>query len=82
MQRWRRRFHWSDDGTQIVGRTVCGRATVVALSLNNLIAVTVRRIGVVAGWHRPAGATPGPTTSAGPGPTRRLAPTPRATTPP
>lgn len=52
-QRWARHFRWSDDGTQIVGRTVCGRATAVALNLNNLIAVTVRRNWVAAGWHPP-----------------------------
>jgi hypothetical protein len=37
----------------ILGRTMTGRATVVALSLNNLVAVTVRRNWVTAGWHPP-----------------------------
>jgi hypothetical protein len=53
-QRWRRHFRWGADGTRIIGRTACGRATVVALQLNNLIAVTVRRSWVSAGWHPPA----------------------------
>jgi len=53
-QRWARHFRWSDDGAQIIGRTACGRATVVELSLNNLIAVTVRRHWVSAGWRPPA----------------------------
>lgn len=53
-QRWRRHFRWSRDGSLIVGRTACGRATVVALNLNNLIAVNVRRNWVTAGWHPPA----------------------------
>lgn len=53
-QRWSRHFRWSDDGTQILGRTACGRVTVIALNLNNLIAVTVRRHWVAAGWHPPA----------------------------
>ena len=37
----------------IVGRTATGRATVVALSLNKLVAVTVPRNWVTAGWHPP-----------------------------
>ncbi len=52
-QRWSEHFQWSDDGTQIIGRTACGRATVIALQLNNLIAVTVRQQWVMAGWHPP-----------------------------
>src|SRR6266545_5736572 len=38
-QRWARHSHWSDDGTEIIGRTATGHATVVALQLNNVIAV-------------------------------------------
>lgn len=53
-QRWGRHFAWSDDGTRIIGRTACGRATVVALQLNHVIAVMVRRAWVAAGWHPPA----------------------------
>ena len=41
-QQWSAHFAWSDDGTRILGRTPCGRATVLALQLNNLIAVMVR----------------------------------------
>ena len=52
-QRWSRHFQWSDDGALILGRTACGRATVIALNLNNLIAVRVRRHWVAAGWHPP-----------------------------
>ena len=52
-QRWARHFLWSDDGTRIIGRTVCGRATVVALQLNHVIAMMVRREWVAAGWHPP-----------------------------
>lgn len=52
-QRWARHFLWSDDGTRIIGRTACGRATVVALQLNHVIAVMVRREWVAAGWHPP-----------------------------
>jgi hypothetical protein len=53
-QSWADHFSWSDDGTRILGRTPCGRATILALRLNNWIALTVRRQWVSAGWHPPA----------------------------
>ncbi|MEZ4623144.1 MAG: HNH endonuclease [Caldilineaceae bacterium] len=53
VQDWYQHFHWNQDGTLIVGFTPCGRATVIALNLNNLIAVTVRQHWVSAGWHPP-----------------------------
>ena len=53
-QVWSEHFEWNSDGTQILGRTACGRATAIALRLNNLIAVTVRRHWVAAGWHPPS----------------------------
>jgi hypothetical protein len=52
-QRWARHFAWSEDGTRILGRTACGRATVIALQLNHVMAVMVRREWVAAGWHPP-----------------------------
>ena len=52
-QRWSRHFLWSEDGTHIIGRTTCGRATIIALQLNNVIAVIVRREWAAAGWHPP-----------------------------
>ena len=52
-QRWSRHFQWSEDGTRILGRTACGRATVIALQLNHVMAVMVRREWVAAGWHPP-----------------------------
>lgn len=52
-QQWQRHFQWSENGIEIVGRTACGRATVIALKLNNLVAVTVREQWVIAGWHPP-----------------------------
>jgi len=54
-QKWSRHFAWSEDGTQILGRTACGRATVIALQLNNIVSVTVRQQWVIAGWHPPTG---------------------------
>lgn len=52
-QSWSEHFRWVEGGTQIEGLTPCGRATVVALQLNNVLAITVRRGWVRAGWHPP-----------------------------
>ena len=52
-QQWLQHFSWSQDGTEIIGLTDCGRATVNAIQLNNQISVTVRRQWVSAGWHPP-----------------------------
>jgi hypothetical protein len=53
MQSWKRHFAWSADGAEIIGRTAYGRATVVALDLNNALLVEARRSWVAAGWHPP-----------------------------
>jgi hypothetical protein len=50
---WQEHFCWSADGAEIHGLTPTGRATVMALQLNNELAVTVRRNWVSAGWHPP-----------------------------
>lgn len=52
-QKWSKHFEWSLDGAQIIGTTAIGRATVIALQLNNIISVTVRQQWVLAGWHPP-----------------------------
>lgn len=52
-QEWREHFTWSTEGTEIIGLTACGRATVSALRLNNNLAVVVRKNWVKAGWHPP-----------------------------
>jgi hypothetical protein len=52
-QKWSEHFTWSESGTEIVGLTVSGRATVEALRFNNELAVTVRGNWVKAGWHPP-----------------------------
>jgi hypothetical protein len=52
-QRWSGHFAWSEDGTRVLGRTPIGRATALALQLNNVIAVMVRREWVAAGRHPP-----------------------------
>ncbi|MCI0394564.1 MAG: HNH endonuclease [Chloroflexi bacterium] len=52
-QAWSDHFFWDDNGTLIVGLTPIGRATVVALNLNNEYAVRSRRRWVSVGWHPP-----------------------------
>jgi hypothetical protein len=52
-QKWTDHFNWSDDGLRIVGISAIGRATVTALQLNNVYALTVRRHWISAGWHPP-----------------------------
>ena len=52
-QRWRDHFSWDESKTQIIGLTPCGRATVVALQVNNPTVVRARRRWVIAGWHPP-----------------------------
>ena len=52
-QEWFRNFTWTPDGAFIKGITATGRATVVALQVNNPYAVTVRQAWVSAGWHPP-----------------------------
>ncbi len=52
-QSWHEHFRWSASGIEIIGSTPIGRATVVALDLNNVISLLVRRNWVSAGWHPP-----------------------------
>ncbi len=53
-QRWQEHFAWSEDGTQIIGVTPCGRATVDALRLNRPLAVSARAVWVSVGRHPPS----------------------------
>jgi len=52
-QVWSEHFEWSDDCVMIIGKTPIGRATVIALHLNNDLIVAARRQWVLAGWHPP-----------------------------
>ena len=52
--RWHKHFVWSEDGTQVMGLTARGRATVAALRMNNQIAQTARRFWAASGFHPPA----------------------------
>jgi len=53
-QTWTDHFAWSDTGVEILGLTPVGRATVVALKLNQPFMCRARRRWVMAGWHPPA----------------------------
>ena len=50
---WADHFCWSDDGAEIIGLTPTGRATIIALRMNNEYIVPARRQWVIAGWHPP-----------------------------
>jgi len=52
-EHWSEHFRWTQSGTVIEGLSPTGRATVVALKLNNELAVEVRRNWILAGWHPP-----------------------------
>lgn len=53
LQKWTSHFTWINDGIHIERITDCGRATVLAMQLNNPYAVTVRQAWISAGWHLP-----------------------------
>ncbi len=50
---WGEHFGWSEEGTKMFGRTVAGRATIAALSLNSELRVRSRAIWVEVGYHPP-----------------------------
>lgn len=50
-QQWRGHFCWSKDGSEIIGLTPVGRATVVALNMNHLAIMEARRRWARVGWH-------------------------------
>ena len=52
-QVWRDHFKWSTDGTEIIGKTPCGRATVIALQLNRHLLIIARRHWITADLHPP-----------------------------
>ena len=53
IQMWNEHFAWEASGTRIIGLTAIGRATVVALNMNNAVIVDARRRWVGVGWHPP-----------------------------
>lgn len=52
-QVWNEHFEFSENKTEISGKTACGRATVIALRLNLEQAVNARKVWVSAGWYPP-----------------------------
>jgi hypothetical protein len=52
---WAAHFFWGNGGTHIIGNTPTGRATVVALRLNNDNLVAARLIWIEFAWHPPQG---------------------------
>ena len=52
-QAWHKHFAFSQDKTMILGKTACGRATVMALKLNNARAIKMRKLWVSVGWFPP-----------------------------
>jgi hypothetical protein len=50
---WSEHFQWIEGGTTIAGTSAIGRATVVALQMNDPDIVAARRLWVIAGWHPP-----------------------------
>jgi HNH endonuclease len=54
-QKWLSHFTWSEDGTEINGKTICGRTTVATLRLNRPELVAARSLWVQVGWWPPSG---------------------------
>lgn len=53
LQMWGEHFAWANNGSHIIGLTPTGRATVVALRLNNDYAVAARIMWISKDWHPP-----------------------------
>lgn len=57
-QNWDEHFEFDSAQIRILGKTACGRATVIALRLNSEQAVKVRTLWVSVGWYPPKDAEP------------------------
>lgn len=53
-QVWHEHFAWANGGTHIIGLTAIGRATVIALRLNNEYVVEARTLWIARSWHPPS----------------------------
>lgn len=53
-QVWKNHFELDTDQATIIGKTVCGRATVNALKINNELALETRKHWVGVGWYPPS----------------------------
>lgn len=54
LHRWEEHLAWSGGGTHVVGLTPTGRATVLALRLNNDYVVAARVLWIARQWHPPS----------------------------
>jgi hypothetical protein len=52
-QAWAEHFTWSSDGTEVIGLTSVGRATIKALQMNRPVIVQLRGYWVALGLHPP-----------------------------
>ena len=52
-QRWHEHFSWSPDGTEVIGQTPTGRATIAARGLNDALIVAARSLWTGTGLHPP-----------------------------
>jgi len=52
-QKWKNHFEFDTDNATILGKTICGRATVAALKINNELALATRKYWVAVGWYPP-----------------------------
>lgn len=50
---WNEHFVWSEDFTEIIGKTAKGRVTIIVLKLNRQRVMNLRRILVLGGEHPP-----------------------------
>ena len=50
---WADHFSWNDDYSEVVGLTSRGRATVIALKMNRILMIRIRRMWVAMGEHPP-----------------------------
>ncbi|KAF3885694.1 MULTISPECIES: HNH endonuclease [Nostocales] len=53
-QFWQEHFSWVNGGTHIAGLTPTGRATVIALRLNNEYITEARVLWIESNWHPPS----------------------------
>jgi len=52
-QTWSKHFAWTESGILLMGLTEVGRATIIALKINNPVIVDARSRWVSVGWHPP-----------------------------
>lgn len=50
---WEIHFSWDDSNVKLIGLTSHGRATIIALNMNDPAILLARRLWVMGGWHPP-----------------------------